>query len=109
MTAGPMLVTDAIRWRPVRVTRTKTIWTAGMKCASIRKRAENRYRPFYGAKSACAGIPGQRSNETLRIRVLRVAKNGAHRSLFDDPARIHHCHPVSHFGNDAKIVRDEQQ
>src|SRR5678816_1270660 len=109
MTAGPMVVTDGIRWRSVCVARTEPIGAAWVKCAPIRKRAQNRYRPFYGAKPACTGTPRQRSNEALRIRMFRVAENGTHWSFFDDPARVHHRHPVSHLGDDAKIVRDEQQ
>ena len=39
---------------------------------------------------------------------LRVGENLGHRALFDDPAGVHHGHPVARLADDAEVVRDQQ-
>src|SRR5215467_1446691 len=50
-----------------------------------------------------------RPEQGLRIGMLCVAKQVAHRTLLDDLARIHDCHPVAHFRDDTEIVGDKDQ
>ena len=41
--------------------------------------------------------------------MARIVEDVSHRSLLDDATGVHHRHAVRHFGDDAEIVRDEEQ
>ena len=41
--------------------------------------------------------------------MLRVANSSTHRRFLDDPAGVHHRDAVGHFGDDAEVVRDQEQ
>ena len=54
-------------------------------------------------------IPGNRCQQRSRVRVCRLTKDLAHGALFNDLALVHDGDAVRHFGDDAEVVRDEQQ
>ena len=41
--------------------------------------------------------------------MLRVAEQFADHRRFDDPAGVHHRHAIGHLGDDAEVVRDQEQ
>ena len=41
--------------------------------------------------------------------MARIAEQLAHRRLLDDPSGVHHRDAVGHLGDDAEVVRDEEQ
>ena len=45
-----------------------------------------------------------RSDEFLRVGMLRVAQNILRVACFDQHAVLHHGHPIRDFGDDAKIM-----
>ena len=61
-------------------------------------------------REAAAGLAaGNRCQQPLRVGMQRVAEDVANRAFFDDPAGIHHRDTIRCFGNDAEIVRDQEQ
>ena len=41
--------------------------------------------------------------------MARIAEQLAHRRLLDDPSGVHHRDPVGHLGDDAEVVRDQEE
>src|SRR4051794_8484477 len=50
-----------------------------------------------------------RSHQRPRVRVLRVLEDVCDLALLDDPACVHHRHPVARLRHDADVVGDQQQ
>ena len=50
-----------------------------------------------------------RREQPARVGMLRVAEDRAHRPVLDDAPGVHDGDAVGGFGDDAEIVRDEQQ
>ncbi|MPM71733.1 hypothetical protein SDC9_118703 [bioreactor metagenome] len=50
---------------------------------------------------------GFAAHEPHGVRMLGVIENFEHRTLFNDPAGIHNDHVIRHFGDNAKVVRNE--
>ena len=62
------------------------------------------------ARSRCPGAPARnRVEQSLRVRMLRRLEDLPHRTFLDDPSRVHHGHAIGMTGDDAEVVRDEQQ
>src|SRR3954470_1650867 len=85
--------------------RMRAAWAeaaAGRRIDQVRRRARDEVQ----ARGAQAD---RRAQQLLGVRVLRVAEDVADVALLDDTARVHHRDPVACLGDDAEIVRDEQQ
>src|SRR5688500_10531430 len=86
-------VRAAIRERAAR-------WQIG----KVRRRARNGFQPHprLGIKL------WKRLQKTHGVWVLWLAEDLLDRRLLDNPARIHHQHPVAHLCHDSKIMRDQE-
>ena len=51
--------------------------------------------------------PRDAGQQASGVGVAWVGEEFAHGGAFDDPSGIHHCHFVTGFGNDSKVVGDE--
>ena len=50
---------------------------------------------------------GDRPDQSLGVRVERIAEQRRHVGLLDDLAGVHDRHPVAHLGDDAQVVGDQ--
>jgi hypothetical protein len=46
-------------------------------------------------------------DQSLRIGMTGIGEQGCHIPLLDNPAGIHHGHPVRHLGDDAQVMGDQ--
>ena len=74
------------------------------------KRAEYRHVALDGVQSAAAvPRPGSDARSPRVYGCCGLAENLPHRSLLDDAAGVHDGDPVGHLGDDAEVVRHQQQ
>ena len=83
------------------------IGAAWMK-RTARRKPPSGHGPFDGTKPATRPSAGHRCEQTARIGMLRLAKDGAHGPFFDDPACVHHRDAIGGFRDHAQVVGDEQ-
>ena len=80
-----------------------------MKGAACRRASQIGRLARDGIERLLAAELGHGAEQRLGVGMLGRAEQVAHRAHFHDPARIHHGHAVAHLGDDAEIVRDEDQ
>ena len=72
-----------------------------------------------GGSTRSGGAPGmecspvvverdRRAQQLPRVRVRGLGEHVARRALLDDPPGVHHRDPVAGLGDDAEVVRDQQ-
>src|SRR5262245_52516900 len=83
--------------------------TARMEGAPGRKAREVRRLPGDRVERLLAAELRHRAQERPRVRVLRIVEQLLHRCLLDDLAGVHHGHAIAHLGDDAEVVRHEDQ
>ncbi len=67
------------------------------------------HAPLDGAQAAPGLVEaGQALEQPQRVRVPRILKQFGDRRLLDELARVHDGHLVGGLGDDAEVVRDEQ-
>lgn len=52
---------------------------------------------------------GNGSEQCFRVRVSRLREQGSFWCVLDDFSQIHHGHPMAKMGDNAQVVRDEQE
>src|SRR5881275_336718 len=85
------------------------VWTAVVKATATRPAR----RWWHGTRNGAQPVarlaePRHGGEEALGIRVMGVGEERLDRRLFDDLTAIHNEHPRDRLGDDAEIVRDEQ-
>ena len=89
------------------------MWTPRRKMAALRKIGRTRDDPLDSLEPSgmVDGVISQlrhRIQEPLSVRMLRAFEQFVHAAVLNDLTRIHHARPIGGFGDDAKIVGDEQ-
>src|SRR5262245_3307395 len=77
--------------------------TPGWQAREVRRLPGNRVERLLAAELR------HRAQQRARVRVLRVVEQLLHRRLLDDLASIHHRDAIAHLGDDAEVVRHEDQ
>ena len=82
---------------------------ARAEVAALRARGERRRHPADCRKPVGPRHvePRDRAEQSPRVRVLGVVEDLVERALLDDPAGVHHEHPVGDVGHHAEVVRHE--
>src|SRR5262245_2482625 len=76
---------------------------AGWRACQIGRLARN------GIEWLLASELGHGAQECFGVGVFGGIEQVAHSPHFHDPAGIHDCHAIAHLGDDAEIVRDENE
>ena len=97
--------------RPPRVllrTEFERVGAAGMERAAAREPNEIR-RLAFDRREAVAGAveTWNRKQQPARVRVPRPLEEVVDHCLFDELAGVHHVHAAAAIGDDAQIVRDQ--
>src|SRR5262245_4722770 len=82
---------------------------AGMEGASGREGREIRRVARNTVERLADAELRDRVEERLRVGMPGAVEETAHRLHLHDLARVHHADPVAHLGDDAEVVRDEDQ
>src|SRR6516225_9522677 len=89
---------------PKLTSLTANVWVAAWNSLAPRTYCFTRRATSTSAMSA-----RERREQGLRVRMLGLVEYRAHRPDFDQPSLAHHGDAVRRLGDDAEIVRDEQQ
>src|SRR5262245_55561647 len=91
---------------PAAVQRPRAAW---MEAAPDREAREIRRLAWDAAKRFLDPEPRDRIEQRPRVGMAGPVEHTPHRLHFHDLAGVHHRDPVAHRGDDAEVVRDEDQ
>src|SRR5262245_45965475 len=100
---------QALRGRLLDAAALDRARTAGMKSASSREGREIRRLARNAVERLADAELRDRVEERLRVGMPGTVEQAAHRLHLHDLPRVHHPDPVAHLGDDAEVVRDEDQ
>src|ERR1041384_5447582 len=83
--------------------------TPRMECAAVRWLTQIWRLTRNGVQRLLAAQAWDGAEQRWRVWMAGRLEQIAHRPLLDNPSGVHHRYSVAHPGDDAQIVRDEQQ